>query len=116
MASFGFQAFCGGPDRSLGTLALEPPWEKQWCEQWLRLKMTPLAATHAQFMQARFEAAGIMIDWAAARGELRSGIDRQLALELLSAPLYFRKLVSRQPIDDRFVEQVVDTLLRGMAK
>ena len=36
------------------------------------------------------------------------------ALELLAAPPHFRALLTRQPIDDSFIEHVVDTLLRGL--
>jgi hypothetical protein len=34
---------------------------------------------------------------------------------LLVAPLHFRTLLIRQPLDDSLIEQVVDTLLRGLA-
>jgi len=76
----------------------------------------PMADSRAEFIRRRFEAAGVMIDRAADRGELRPGTERQLALELLSAPLYLRALITRQPIDDSFVERVVDTLMHGLAK
>jgi|GEM_PF-5671485 Tetracyclin repressor-like, C-terminal domain len=56
-----------------------------------------------------------MIDRAADRGDLRPETDSQIALELLAAPLHFRALLTRQPIDDSFIEHVVDTLLRGLS-
>lgn len=43
------------------------------------------------------------------------GTDLALALELLVAPLHFRTLLIRQPLDDSLIERVVDTLLRGLA-
>ena len=73
-----------------------------------------LAANRAQFVGARYEAARVMIDRAADRGELRPGTAPQVAVELLVAPLHFRTLLTRQPIDDSFVEQVVDALLHGL--
>jgi len=44
-----------------------------------------------------------------------AGTDPSLALELLVAPLHFRTLLIRHPIDDNLIGQVVDTLLRGLA-
>ncbi|WP_200811943.1 hypothetical protein [Streptomyces sp. 3213.3] len=39
----------------------------------------------------------------------------QLALELLVAPLHFRALLIRQPIEEDRIERMVDTLLHGVA-
>jgi hypothetical protein len=69
-----------------------------------------LSANRAQFVRARYQAARVMID----RGDVRPETDSQIALELLAAPLHFRVLLTRQPIDDSFIEHVVDTLLRGL--
>jgi AcrR family transcriptional regulator len=68
-----------------------------------------------QFWRTRYDVARVMIDRAIGRGELTVGTDSQLALELLIAPLHFRALLTRQSIDDTMIEQVVDTLLRGLA-
>ena len=57
-----------------------------------------------------------MITRAAERGELRPGIDEEVALDLALGPLYVRTLVTRQPIDDAFIERFVDTLLQGLVK
>jgi hypothetical protein len=73
-----------------------------------------LSANRAQFVRARYQAARVMIDRAADRGDVRPETDSQIALELLAAPLHFRVLLTRQPIDDSFIEHVVDTLLRGL--
>jgi AcrR family transcriptional regulator len=74
-----------------------------------------LAANRARFVRARYEAVHVIIDRAVDRHELHPATDSELAVELLVAPLHFRKLLTRQPIDDSFVEQLVDTLLRGLA-
>jgi AcrR family transcriptional regulator len=68
-----------------------------------------------QFWRARYDIARVMISRAIERRELADGTDSQLALELLIAPLHFRALLTRQPIDGSLIEQVVDTLLRGLA-
>jgi AcrR family transcriptional regulator len=74
-----------------------------------------VAEGRAQFWRSRYNATQVMIDRAIERNEVASGTDPSLALELLVAPLHFRSLLIRQPIDDSLVEKLVDTLLRGLA-
>jgi AcrR family transcriptional regulator len=73
-----------------------------------------LAANRAKIIKARYDATRVMAERAAERGELRPGIDPQIAVELLVAPLNLRKL-TRQPIDDKFIKVLVDTLLHGLS-
>lgn len=49
------------------------------------------------------------------RGELRRGLDVELALDLLAGPPFYRFLMLGLPIDDRFVRAVTATVLRGLA-
>jgi AcrR family transcriptional regulator len=58
---------------------------------------------------------GAVLDRAEARGELPVGIDRRLALETLIGPLQVRLLLSREPFDDAYHEQIVDVVLGGLA-
>jgi AcrR family transcriptional regulator len=74
-----------------------------------------LAANRTQFWESRYDIARVIVDRAIDRREMASDSDPQLALELLVAPLHFRKLLTRQPIDDSFVEHLVDALLHGLA-
>jgi AcrR family transcriptional regulator len=73
-----------------------------------------LAAGRTRFWRGRYETARVIVDRAIVRRELAVGTDPQLALELLVAPLHFRKLLTRQPLDDIFVEYTVDTLIHGL--
>jgi AcrR family transcriptional regulator len=73
-----------------------------------------MADGRLQFWRARYDIARVMIDRAIERRELVAGTDSQLALELLIAPLHFRALLTRQPIDDTMIEQLVDAVLRGL--
>lgn len=73
-----------------------------------------MAANREQLVAARYEAARVMIDRAAERGELRPGTNPQIALELLVGPLHYRALITRHPIDGGYLEEMVDTLLRGL--
>jgi AcrR family transcriptional regulator len=75
-----------------------------------------LAANRAQFWQARYDTARVIVDRAIDRHEVATGTDPELALELLVAPLHFRKLLTRQPIDDSLLEHLVDTLIRGLVE
>jgi len=36
--------------------------------------------------------------------------------ELVVAPVYLRQLITRQPVDDKFIEQVVDAALSGVLR
>jgi AcrR family transcriptional regulator len=67
-----------------------------------------------RFWLGRYHLARGIVDRAVERGELATGTSPQLVLEMLVAPLYFRALLLRQPIDDELIDQVVDTILRGM--
>lgn len=74
-----------------------------------------LAASRARFWRARYDTARVIIDHAIDRRELSAGTDAQLALELLVAPLHFRSLLTRQPIDNALIDRIVDTLIGGLA-
>jgi AcrR family transcriptional regulator len=75
-----------------------------------------MTANRDRLVLARYEAARVMIDRAAERGELRPGINPQIALELLVGPLHYRALITRHPIDAGYIEEMIDTLLRGLVK
>lgn len=68
----------------------------------------------AQYFRARLELVGAIIERAIARGELAQGTDASLVLEALIAPLHFRTLVSRQPLDDALPDRLADLLLHGL--
>ncbi|WP_435590231.1 TetR/AcrR family transcriptional regulator [Nocardia sp. bgisy118] len=73
------------------------------------------AGGRSEFWKARYHAASVIFDRAAARDELAPGADPWIALEMLIAPLHFRALLVRRPVDDQLIAQMVDTLLRGLA-
>jgi len=74
-----------------------------------------LAETREDFWRSRFETARVMIDRAVTRGELPEDTDAALTLEILIAPLHFRALLTRRPIDDHLTGRIVDVLLTGIA-
>jgi AcrR family transcriptional regulator len=74
-----------------------------------------LAAGRAQFWKARLDLASAMIARAKDRGEVPADLDTALVLELVIAPLHFRALLTRQPIEEHDIAQLVDVLLAGLA-
>ncbi|HEV7864795.1 MAG TPA: TetR/AcrR family transcriptional regulator [Acidimicrobiia bacterium] len=50
-----------------------------------------------------------------ARGEIPAGINVELALDMLYGPVYHRFLHRHAPLTDRFVADVIDVVLRGLA-
>jgi AcrR family transcriptional regulator len=47
------------------------------------------------------------------RGELRTGTDGRLLLEMLVAPIHGRLLLTGEPLDDELAERLVDLALNG---
>ncbi|MDQ3943750.1 MAG: TetR/AcrR family transcriptional regulator [Actinomycetota bacterium] len=52
-----------------------------------------------------------VLERAAARGELRDGLDLDLALELLIGPIFARRLVIRRPLTRGYGEALVEAVL-----
>jgi AcrR family transcriptional regulator len=79
---------------------------------------SPAAGTpRAAYWPLRLEQIGVMIERAMARGELppASMTEATLAAEMLLAPLYFRLLVSRRPLDHELARHVADFVRRTLA-
>jgi hypothetical protein len=50
---------------------------------------------------------------AAARGELPSGTDIELAIDRLAGPVYYRVLITGQPVTPAYTDALVDLFLAG---
>lgn len=72
-------------------------------------------AVRGGFLAARRDALREVLDRGVRRGELRADADRELALDFLGGPLFYRLLVTGGPLDDALVEGTVDVLVRGLA-
>ena len=70
-----------------------------------------LAENRARFWRVRLEATSVIVNRAIERGELPAGTDPGLLLEQLIAPIHFRHLLTRQPVDSARIAQIVDLLL-----
>jgi AcrR family transcriptional regulator len=68
----------------------------------------------ARFVQPRREEARAIFRQAMERGEIPARTNVEVGLDLLYGPLYHRLLNGHAPLDDEFVEDVVDTTLGGL--
>ncbi|NEW37712.1 TetR/AcrR family transcriptional regulator [Nocardia cyriacigeorgica] len=66
------------------------------------------------FWDSRYHTNKLLIERAIARGELPSGIDPHLAMELLVSPIHFRHLLAREPVDPSFVDQLVSHVISAL--
>ncbi|MEX1102626.1 MAG: TetR/AcrR family transcriptional regulator, partial [Dehalococcoidia bacterium] len=57
--------------------------------------------------------ARILIASARERGDLAAAVDPGVAIDMLVGPVFYRRLVSREPLGPEFAEQVVDLFLMG---
>jgi AcrR family transcriptional regulator len=67
----------------------------------------------AQFVEPRREPPRTLLRKAIERGEIPA-VDTELALDLIFGPIYHRLLHAHAPLNDRFIENVVDTVLAGL--
>ncbi|MBV9255801.1 MAG: TetR/AcrR family transcriptional regulator [Actinobacteria bacterium] len=72
------------------------------------IRTTLIAPRRAAFIE--------MIERAERRGELRAGLDHELVIDLLSAPIYHRVLITGAPISRGLADKIVDLVLEGVTK
>jgi AcrR family transcriptional regulator len=64
---------------------------------------------------ARREAMVAALDRGRARGEVREDADLELAVDALHGAVFYRLLLSGEPLDDAFVDQLADQTLAGLS-
>jgi AcrR family transcriptional regulator len=82
-------------------------------------RSAPMRELNTQVAHARREQAQVILDRAIKRGELDAGVDRDLALDLLPAPLYWRMVVlGVTPTRDQLASEAVAIVaaLKGSAR
>jgi AcrR family transcriptional regulator len=72
-----------------------------------------LAAVHDEFVQFRRTGTKLVLERAIARGELRPDVDLEVAADVLGGPVFYRHLVSHMPIDDAYLDAVLQAFLRA---
>jgi AcrR family transcriptional regulator len=68
-----------------------------------------------QFLAGRRAALRAVLKRGVRRGDLRRGLDFELALDVLGGAIFYRLLVTGGPIDERLAEGIVELVLRGFA-
>jgi AcrR family transcriptional regulator len=67
-----------------------------------------------RMLEPRRDQARMIFASAIARGEISGGTKIEVAIDLLYGPLYHRLLHGHAPLDDQFVDDIVDMALRGI--
>lgn len=67
----------------------------------------------ATVIQARRDAYRRVLNRAIARHELHPDVDEEFMIDLLIGPLWTRLLITRQPVTDTLVDEVIDVVLRA---
>ena len=68
-----------------------------------------------QFLTGRRVALSAVLERGVRRGDLRRGLDLELALDVLGGAIFYRLLVTGGPIDERLAQGVVELIMRGFA-
>jgi AcrR family transcriptional regulator len=66
------------------------------------------------YWASRYERSKQMVSRAVERGELPDTVEPRLVIEMLVAPVHFRIVLTREPVDARMPALLVDALLRGI--
>jgi AcrR family transcriptional regulator len=72
-------------------------------------------AFRTRFLMASREEGRSILERGVKEGLLRPDLDRDTALDIVYAPLYFRLLIGHAPIDAAFVDRLLDGALHGLA-
>jgi AcrR family transcriptional regulator len=68
-----------------------------------------------QFVQPRRDSMRPVLVRAIARGEIPPDTDLEVTLDLLYVPIYHRLLHRHAPLNDRFTQQVIDTVIKAIS-
>lgn len=71
------------------------------------------AQVHHRFASARTAPLREVLTRAVERGELPAGVDQDELVDLLSGPVFYRRLISGDLLDQAYAERVVDRVLRA---
>lgn len=72
-----------------------------------------IAAFRENWLIPRREDAKRIFQRGVERGELREGIDVEIAIDALYSPLFYRLLLKHEPLTKKFVDELIDLVMRG---
>ncbi|WP_439681296.1 TetR/AcrR family transcriptional regulator [Embleya sp. MST-111070] len=72
------------------------------------------AALNERFIVPQAAMTVARLETARAQGQLSASFDLDLAMAILSGPLYFQLLITQEPLTHAYVDRVLDALFTGM--
>ena len=75
-----------------------------------------LAAANRRFWAERLALDGVIVERAIERGEVAPGTDPGRVIEAVIGPIHLRLLLTGKPIDDSFLDGIVDVVVDGVAR
>jgi AcrR family transcriptional regulator len=66
------------------------------------------------FIKPRREAIGVIFDRAVERGQIRSGLDREVVLDLIYGPGFYRMLIRHEPLGRKKIDEMISALFQGL--
>jgi AcrR family transcriptional regulator len=74
-----------------------------------------MEAFRENWLMPRRKAASEIFNKGVERGELRSDVDVEVAIDALYSPLFYRLLLRHAPLTQDFVDELVDVVMKGLA-
>ncbi len=74
-----------------------------------------LATAHQAFIAARRVESKAVVRRGIERGELAAAADPEIVVDMLAGPVFYRAFVSRDPLSERVLTELVDAVLRAFA-
>jgi AcrR family transcriptional regulator len=75
-----------------------------------------LAAANRRFWDERLALDAAIVERAIERGEVAAGTEPRRVIESLLGPIHLRLLLTGEPIDDAFLQDIVDVVVNGVAR
>lgn len=74
-----------------------------------------MEAFRENWLMPRRQVASEVFNKGVERGELRSDVDVEVAIDALYSPLFYRLLLRHAPLTQDFVDELVDVVMKGLA-
>ena len=71
-------------------------------------------AFYQNFLKSRREDAKRILDLPIAQGEIQSKMDLDVVSDMLYAPVYYRILIYKKKVDSKFINTLVDQVIKGI--
>ncbi|MBE5986942.1 TetR family transcriptional regulator [Lacrimispora xylanisolvens] len=71
-------------------------------------------AYQSRYFSPRREVSRTILERGVERGEMKSGLNLELCVEMIYAPLFYRLLITGEGIDEAFLRNVVSCVLKGL--